>query len=104
MARKNPHIGSNFESWLDDAGIREEVTAAATKAVIARHLASEMKKITWQRKAELMKASRAQVDRLLDSDTGSATIPASETGMSGNAWGRLGQGGFASPPTNRKLG
>jgi predicted transcriptional regulator len=75
MARKNPHIGSSFESWLDDAGIREEVTAAAIKAVIARQLASEMKKkITKQRMAELMKTSRAQVDRLLDPDNGSATI------------------------------
>ena len=23
MARKNPHLGSSFESWLDEAGIRE---------------------------------------------------------------------------------
>ena len=76
MARKNPHIGSSFESWLEDTGIREEVTAAAIKAVIARQLASEMKKkkITKQRMAELMKTSRAQVDRLLDPDNGSATI------------------------------
>jgi antitoxin HicB len=77
MARKNPHIGSSFESWLEDAGIREEATAAAAiKAVIARQLASEMKKkkITKQRMAELMKTSRAQVDRLLDPDNGSATI------------------------------
>jgi len=44
MARKNPHIGSSFESWLEDAGIREEATAAAIKAVIARQLTSEMKK------------------------------------------------------------
>ena len=44
MARKNPHIGSSFESWLTEAEIREAVTAAATKAVIARQLASEMKK------------------------------------------------------------
>jgi antitoxin HicB len=44
MARKNPHIGSSFESWLDEEGIREEVTAAAIKAVIARQLANEMKK------------------------------------------------------------
>jgi antitoxin HicB len=36
MARKNSHIGSSFESWLDEAGIREEVTAAVIKAVIAR--------------------------------------------------------------------
>jgi hypothetical protein len=33
--RKNPHIGSHFDSWLDEAGIREEVTAAAIKAMIA---------------------------------------------------------------------
>ena len=44
MAGKNPHLGSSFESWLEDAGIREEITAAAIKAVIARQLASEMKK------------------------------------------------------------
>jgi antitoxin HicB len=76
MARKNPHIGSSFESWLEDAGIHEEVTAVAIKAVIARQLASEMKKkkITKQRMAELMKTSRAQLDRLLDPDNGSATI------------------------------
>jgi len=61
MARKNPHIGSSLESWLNEVGIREEVTAAATKAVIARQLASEMKKkkITKQRMAELMKTRHA---------------------------------------------
>jgi antitoxin HicB len=76
MARKNPHIGSSFESWLEEGGIREEVTAAAIKSVIAHQLAREMKKkkITKQRMAELMKTSRAQVDRLLDPDNGSATI------------------------------
>jgi antitoxin HicB len=76
MARTNPHLGSSFESWLDEAGIREEVTAAAIKSVIARQLAAEMKKkkITKQRMAQLMKTSRAQVDRLLDPDNGSATI------------------------------
>jgi predicted transcriptional regulator len=42
--------------------------------VIARQLMSEMKKITKQRMAVLMKTSRAQVDRLLDPDSGSATI------------------------------
>jgi hypothetical protein len=74
--RKNPHIGSSFESWLDAEGIRAEVKAAAVKAVISRQLAAEMqkKKITKQRMAELMQTSRAQVDRLLDPDNGSATI------------------------------
>ena len=76
MARKNPHIGSSFESWLDEEGIREEVKTRAIKAVIAWQLAKEMKKknITKQRMAQLMKTSRAQVDQLLDPDDGSATI------------------------------
>ena len=76
MAKKNPYLGSTFESWLDEEGIREEVTAAAIKAVIAHQLAGEMKKrkITKKRMAELMKTSRAQVDRLLDPDNGSATV------------------------------
>lgn len=37
----NPHVGSTFESWLDEQGIREEVTAAAIKEVIAVQLAAE---------------------------------------------------------------
>ena len=37
MTKKNPHIGSTFESWLDEAGIREEVTAAAVKPLRRRH-------------------------------------------------------------------
>ncbi len=76
MARKNPHIELSFDSWLVEEGIREEVTAAAIKSVIARQLATEMKKrrITKKRMAELMKTSRAQVDRLLDPDNGGATI------------------------------
>ena len=36
IARKNRYLGSSFESWLDEEGIREEVAAAAIKAVIAR--------------------------------------------------------------------
>lgn len=39
MKPKNPHHGSTFESWLDAEGIREEVTTAAIKAVIALQIA-----------------------------------------------------------------
>lgn len=76
MTNENPHIGSSFESWLDETGIRSEVTAAAIKAVIAEQLLEEMKKknLTKKRMAELMHTSRAQLDRLLDPDNGSATI------------------------------
>jgi predicted XRE-type DNA-binding protein len=74
--KKNPHIGSTFESWLDEKGIREEVTAAAVKEVIAEQLVQEMKRkgINKARMAELMQTSRAQVDRLLDPDNNSATL------------------------------
>jgi antitoxin HicB len=76
VTKKNKHIGSSFESWLDETGIREEVTTAAIKSVIARQLAAEMKrkKLTKKRMAELMQTSRAQLDRLLDPSNGSATI------------------------------
>jgi predicted transcriptional regulator len=72
----NPHIGSSFESWLEEEGIREEVTAAAIKQVIADQLAAEMKRkgITKVRMAEMMNTSRAQVDRLLDPKNPSATL------------------------------
>jgi len=42
--KRNRHIGSTFESWLEETGIREEVTAAAVKVVMARQIAEEMKK------------------------------------------------------------
>ena len=72
----NPHVGSSFESWLDEEDIREEVAAAAIKEVIAAQIAAEMKRkgITKVRMAEMMKTSRAQVDRLLDPKNGSATL------------------------------
>jgi predicted XRE-type DNA-binding protein len=76
MIGKNKHIGSSFESWLSETDIREEVNVSAIKSVIAMQLAAEMKKkkLTKKRMAELMKTSRAQLDRILDPDNGNATI------------------------------
>jgi antitoxin HicB len=73
---RNPHLGSTFESWLDEQNIREEVTAAAIKELLAAQLAGEMRKkgITKIRMAELMHTSRAQLDRLLDPKNNSATL------------------------------
>jgi predicted XRE-type DNA-binding protein len=72
----NPRLGSSFESWLDEQGIREDVTAAAVKSVIAEQLAGAMKEqgLTKARMAELMNTSRTQVDRLLDPANGGATL------------------------------
>jgi antitoxin HicB len=74
--KKNPHHGSTFESWLEAEGIREKVTTAAIKAVIALQIAEAMKAtgITKVAMAEQMNTSRAQLDRLLDPDNGSVTL------------------------------
>jgi len=72
----NPHWGSTLDDFLDEEGIREDVTTAAIKRVVAWQLAEEMrqKSISNKRLAELMHTSRAQVDRILDPDKGNVTI------------------------------
>ena len=74
MKRKNK--GTSFDSWLDEEGIREEVTAAALKRVLARRIAAEMKRdgITKTEMARRMRAGRGTLDRLLDSGNGSVTL------------------------------
>ena len=76
MTAKNAHVGSTFESWLDEKGLREEVTAAAIKSVIAEQIAAAMKArgLSKSRMAELMHTSRAQLDRLLDPDNSGTTL------------------------------
>jgi antitoxin HicB len=73
---KNPHISSTFESWLDERGIRDDVTAAAVKSIIAHQIAAAMKErgLTKTRMAAMMRTSRAQLDRLLDPSSGSVTL------------------------------
>ena len=76
MTNKNPHIGSSFESWLDEKGIRGEATAAAIKSVIADQIAAAMEErgLTKSRMAAMMHTSRAQLDRLLDPSSGGVTL------------------------------
>jgi predicted XRE-type DNA-binding protein len=76
MKLKKEHIGSSVEDFLADEGILEESTAKAIKAVVAWQLAEQMKtkRMSKKRLAELMKTSRAQVDRILDPDRGNVTI------------------------------
>jgi antitoxin HicB len=73
---ENPHIGSSFESWLDEQGLREEVTSAAIKAVIAEQLIEAMKSkgISKTAMAAQMQTSRSQLDRLLDPDNAGVTL------------------------------
>ena len=75
-AMSHPHVGSDFDEFLKEEGIQEEVTAAAIKRVIAWQLAEAMKKmrITRTEMAARMHTSRAVVNRLLDEEDTSVTL------------------------------
>ena len=69
-------IGSSFDDYLDEEGIREEVQDLALKEIIADQIARAMKKdgITKSRMATRMRTSRRQLDRLLDPKNHSVTL------------------------------
>ena len=66
--KKHKSIGSDFEDWLEEEGIREEVEIAAVKKAFVMQLQAEMKKkkIGKSRLAKMMKTSRTAIERLLD--------------------------------------
>jgi antitoxin HicB len=76
MKLNKKHVGSSLESFLEEDGTLEVATTKALKRVVAWQLAEEMKakRMTKQRLAELMRTSRAQVDRILDPEKGNITI------------------------------
>jgi antitoxin HicB len=67
MSRK--HMGSSIDSFLKEEGIFEDAQAHAIKEVVAWQLSEAMKrkKISKSKMAAMLKTSRSQVDRLLDS-------------------------------------
>ena len=74
MAKTN--IGSNFDDFLDEEGLLEEVTAVAVKRYISYQLAEKMSETNLS-KAEMarrMDTSRSALDRLLDPDNSSVTL------------------------------
>jgi antitoxin HicB len=74
--RKNPHIGGDFEDYLESKGELEESTALALKRVLSWEISQAMKKANVSR-AELarrMKTSRAVVHRLLNEHDPSVTL------------------------------
>jgi hypothetical protein len=74
-AKKNPHWGSTLDDFLDEEGIREAAKTEAITRVVAWQLSEEMKRqgISKARLAEMMKTSRAQIDRVLKAK-GNVTI------------------------------
>ena len=73
---KNKHIGSSFESFLEEEGILEEINVAAIKAVIARNIKEYMRKmkLTQTEMAAKLKTSRSGLQRLLDPENYSVTL------------------------------
>lgn len=64
----NPHIGSSFDDFLEEEGIKEEVHAYAIKRVLAWQIqqAMESEGISKSAMARRMNTSRSQLERLLD--------------------------------------
>lgn len=74
--RKRTRHGSTLDAFLKEEGVLEEFRAAAVKEVIAWQIqkAMKQKKLTKNKMAELMRTSRAQLDRLLDPEQGNVTL------------------------------
>ena len=73
---KNPHIGSDFDDYLDSKGVLAETRAVAVKQVVAYQIARAMKegKVSKAEMARRMKTSRSALDRLLDPEVASVTL------------------------------
>jgi DNA-binding Xre family transcriptional regulator len=74
MTKQN--LGSDFDDFLAEEGMLEEVTAVAVKRVIAWQIEQEMKaqKMTKTAMAKKMRTSRASLNRLLDENDTSLTL------------------------------
>jgi len=70
VSENKGHIGSSFESYLQEQGTLEETTAIAVKRVLAWQLEQAMEKeqLSKNQMAKAMKTSRSQLDRILDPD------------------------------------
>ena len=64
----NEHIGSSFDSFLEEEGTLVETTEVAIKRVLAWQIeqAMEERALTKAEMARRMQTSRSQLDRLLD--------------------------------------
>lgn len=73
---KNRHIGSDFDSFLDEENLRAEAESAAIKRVIAYQIELAMKqaKLSKTAMANKMHTSRTSVERLLDPSNVSVTL------------------------------
>ena len=73
---ESKHIGSSFDSFLQNEGLIAEAEATALKRVLAYQIMQEMelRHISKTALAKMMKTSRSSVDRLLDPQNSSVTL------------------------------
>lgn len=72
----NRHTGSNFDDFLAEDGILEEVSAKALKRLLAIQIEEVMKQtqMTKTSLANHLDTSRSQLDRLLDPSNTAVTL------------------------------
>jgi DNA-binding Xre family transcriptional regulator len=70
------HTGSNFDNFLEEEGILEEVSVKAHKRLLVLQLADIMQEnnITKTSLAKKLQTSRSQLDRILDPNNSSITL------------------------------
>jgi len=76
VGRNNKYLGSDFDDFLEEEGIKEETEATAIKRVIAYQIQEAMKKehITKSVMAKKMQTSRSALERLFDPANESVTL------------------------------
>ena len=74
--KKNRHIGSSFDDFLQEEGLLAEAEAVAVKRVLAHQIEEEMaaRQISKSALASMMQTSRSSLDRLLDPKNASVTL------------------------------
>ncbi len=68
MSKTNKHLGGNFDGYLIEEGVFEEVQARALKRALAEQLSDAMQSGNLSKvvMAQRMVTSRSQLDRVLD--------------------------------------
>ncbi len=74
--KRNPHVGSDFDDFLNEEKIFDEAQAIAVKRVLSFQLEQGMKesRLTKSAMAKRMGTTRAQLDRLLNPENPSTTL------------------------------
>lgn len=82
--KKNRHIGSSFDAFLEEEGLLAHSETVASKRVLAFLIEREMKRqrLTKSAMAAKMQTSRAALDRLLDPENTAVTLHTMERSAS----------------------